>query len=146
MTTSPARTAFWDGIRTMLPLLLGVVPFGLIVGITAASTEIGGLLGMAKLYVQDGDPKDPLASPLHLDPSGFPPLLIHVGDYEILLDDATRFAERAKAAGVETTLEVWPEMVHVWHGSAGHVPEADHAIARIAEWLRPRIGLATGTG
>ncbi len=101
--------------------------------------EIGGLLGMAKLYVQDGDPRDPFASPLHLDPTGFPPLLIHVGDYEILLDDATRFADRAKAAGVATTLEVWPEMVHVWHCFAPMLPEGQQAIERMGEFIRETL-------
>lgn len=101
--------------------------------------EIGGLLGMAKLYLGDADPKNPLASPLHADPTGFPPMLIHVGDYEILLDDATRFAERAKAAGVDVTLEVWPEMVHVWHCFAPMLPEGQQAIERIGEYIRETL-------
>jgi acetyl esterase/lipase len=98
--------------------------------------EIGGLLGMAKLYLGDADPQHPLASPLHCDPTGFPPLLIHVGDYELLLDDSTRFAERAKAAGVATTLEVWPEMVHVWHCFAPMLPEGQQAIERIGQFAK----------
>jgi acetyl esterase/lipase len=68
-------------------------------------------------------------------------MLIQVGDAEVLLDDSNRLAEKAKAAGVDVTLEVWPEMVHVWHASAGYVPESDQAIARIAEFARPRLGL-----
>ena len=101
--------------------------------------EIGGLLGMAKLYLGDADPKNPLASPLYADPTGFPPMLIHVGDYEILLDDATRFADRAKAAGVDVTLEVWPEMVHVWHCFAPMLPEGQQAIERIGEYIRETL-------
>jgi acetyl esterase/lipase len=89
----------------------------------------------------DGDPHDPLAAPLHADLSGLPPLLIHVGDHEVLLDDSTRLAANAEAANVDVTLEVWPEMVHVWHASAGFVPEADQAVARIAEFARPLVGL-----
>ena len=61
---------------------------------------------------------------------------------EVLLDDATRLAANAEKAGVAVTLEVWPEMTHVWHGSAGYVPEADDAIARIVEFSRPLVGLA----
>ena len=73
-----------------------------------------GLLGMAGLYLGGKDPRTPLAAPLYADLKGLPPLLIQVGDAETLLDDATRIAERAKAAGVSVKLEVWPEMIHVW--------------------------------
>lgn len=103
----------------------------------------GSLLNIAALFVgEDGDRRDPLAAPLHADLSGLPPLLIHVGDAEVLLDDSTRLAAKAEAAGVDVTLEVWPEMIHVWHASAGYVPESDAAIARIAEFGRPLLGLA----
>ena len=66
---------------------------------------------------------------------GLPPLLIQVGDLETLLDDATRTAANAKAAGVDVTLEVWPEMVHVWHLFAPMVPEGRAAIARIGQFI-----------
>jgi acetyl esterase/lipase len=79
---------------------------------------------------------------LHGDLTGLPPLLIQVGDAEVLLDDSTRLADRARSAGVDVTLEVWPEMVHVFQASAGYVPEADEAIAHIAAFCRPRLGLA----
>ncbi len=98
--------------------------------------EIGGLLGMARLYIGTGAPLNPLASPLHLDPKGFPPLLIQVGDYEILLDDSTRFAAKAEDAGVDVTLEVWPEMVHVWHCFAPMIPEGQAAIERVGEYIK----------
>src|SRR5215470_9804425 len=74
-----------------------------------------GLLGMAQLYLGGKDPKSPLAAPLHADLRGLPPLFIHVGDAETLLDDSTRVAEKAKKAGVKVDLEVWSEMPHVWH-------------------------------
>jgi acetyl esterase/lipase len=93
------------------------------------------------LFLAGGDLRDPLAAPLHADLTGLPPILIHVGDAEVLLDDANRFAAKAEAAGVDVTLEVWPEMVHVWHASAGYVPESDQAIARIAEFARPKVGV-----
>ncbi len=92
----------------------------------------------------DGDLRDPLISPLHADLAGLPPLLIQVGDAEVLLDDATRLAAAVAAAGGSATLEVWPEMIHVWHGSAGFVPEADEALARIAAFLQPHLGLGDG--
>ncbi len=108
---------------------------------------VGGaaLAELAALFLgEGGDLRDPLAAPLHADLAGLPPLVVHVGDHEVLLDDATRLAARAEAAGVDVTLEVWPEMTHVWHASAGHVPEADQALARIAELIRPLVA-ATAT-
>ena len=77
----------------------------------------------------------PWLSPLHGDPSRLPPMLMQVGDAEILLDDSTRFAEKAKAAGVKVELEVWPEMVHVWHVYAKILPEGQQAIDRIGRYV-----------
>lgn len=102
----------------------------------------GSLRAIAQLFVgEGGDLRDPLAAPLHADLAGLPPVLVHVGDAEILLDDANRLAAKITEAGGEVTLEVWPDMVHVWHGSAGFVPESDEAIAAIAAYLRPKLGL-----
>jgi acetyl esterase/lipase len=64
-------------------------------------------------YAGEHDLRSPLISPLYADLSGLPPLLIQVGSDEILLDDATRLAARAREVGVEVTLRVWPEMFHV---------------------------------
>ncbi|MEM7341264.1 MAG: alpha/beta hydrolase [Actinomycetota bacterium] len=91
----------------------------------------------------DGNPTDPLASPLlAADLGGLPPTLIHVGDAEVLLDDATRLADRLTAAGSPVELAVYPEMIHVWHGAAGFVPEADHAMAAISTFVRPLLVLS----
>jgi acetyl esterase/lipase len=95
----------------------------------------GSLFDMAKAYVGDGDRKHPHASPLHGDYSGLPPILLQVGDAEILLDDSTRVAEKAKAAGVKVDLEVWPDMVHVWHVYAKILPEGQQAIDRIGQYV-----------
>jgi monoterpene epsilon-lactone hydrolase len=94
------------------------------------------LLGWGKLYLGDCDPRTPLASPLYADLRGLPPLLIQVGSAEVLLDDATRLADRASAAGVDTTLEVWPEMIHVWHSFAPMLPEGRQAIEGIGKFIR----------
>ena len=94
-----------------------------------------GLAPMAQHYAGSHDLKHPGVSPLYADLKELPPLLIHVGDAEILLDDSTRIAERAKAAGVDVTLEVWPEMVHVWHVFAKILPEGQQAIDRIGEFV-----------
>ncbi len=99
------------------------------------------LLEIADLFVGDGDRRDPYAAPLYADLTGLPPLLIQVGDAEVLLDDSTRLAAAAEVAGVDVTLEVWPDMIHVFQGSAGFVPESDEAIAHIAAFGRSRLGL-----
>jgi acetyl esterase/lipase len=98
------------------------------------------LLAMAKHYLAGGDARAPLASPVFADLRGLPPLLIHVGDHETLLDDSVRLAERARKAGVEVELEVWPEMIHVWHAFAALVPEGREAIERIGAHLAKRLG------
>jgi acetyl esterase/lipase len=94
---------------------------------------------MADAYLAGADPATPLASPLFADLRHLPPLLIHVGTAETLLDDARRFAARATAAGVEATLEVWDDMIHVWH-AFGMLPEARDAQARVGEFLRRHLG------
>jgi len=98
-----------------------------------------GVKEAAGWYLAGQDPRHPYASPVHADLQGLPPILIHVGDAEILLDDSTRFAARARAAGVEVTLEVWDDMPHCWHTFAGLLPEADQAVERIGRWLQERI-------
>ncbi len=101
-----------------------------------------GLKGMADAFLQGQDARDPLAAPLHADLSGLCPLYVQVGDDETLLDDSVRLVERARQAGVECRLDVFPEMQHVFQMAAGNMPEADEAIARLAEWVRPRLGLS----
>ncbi|NQU11478.1 alpha/beta hydrolase fold domain-containing protein, partial [bacterium] len=96
----------------------------------------GWLPVYADNYLCGADPRQPLASPLYADPAGLPPLLIQVGDYELIRDDSTRFAAKAKAAGVEVTLEVWPEMIHVWHIRQPEFPEARAALDHIARFMR----------
>ena len=93
----------------------------------------------ADWYANGADMRQPTASPIYGDYTGLPPLLIHVGDAEVLLDDAVRVSDRAKAAGVDVTLEVWDEMPHVWHAFTGLLPEADQAIAVIGEFVRKQI-------
>jgi acetyl esterase/lipase len=100
------------------------------------------LKGMVEAFIQGGDARDPLAAPLHGDLTGICPLYIQVGGDETLLDDSVRLADRAKAAGVEVRIDVFPEMQHVFQMAAGTMPEADDAVRRIGEWLRPRLGLA----
>ena len=91
---------------------------------------------------EGGNRRDPLANPLYADLKGLPPVYIQVGGDETLLDDSRRLAERARNAGVDVRLGVFPELQHVFHFSAGHAPEADEAIRKLAEWVRPKLGLA----
>ena len=99
-----------------------------------------GIEMMAKLYLAGADPRTPLASPIYADLHGLPPMLIHVGTAEVLLDDAVRLADRARAAGVEVVLEPWEDMIHVWHCFAHVLPEARQAIDRVGEFIRERTG------
>jgi acetyl esterase/lipase len=94
----------------------------------------------AQAYLGGADPRTPLAAPLYADLTGLPPLLIHVGTAETLLDDSTRLAERAKSAGVDVTLEPWEDMIHVWHFMAAMLAEGQQAIDRIAEFIGEHIG------
>ena len=96
------------------------------------------LASSAMQYYGAHDPRDPLVSPLHADFRGLPPMLIQVGDAEILLDDATRVAARAKAADVQVELEVWDEMPHVWHVFAKLLPEGQQAIDKIGKFVIAR--------
>lgn len=82
------------------------------------------------------DPTSALANPLYADFAGFPRLYINAGGAEALLDNATRLAERAKAAGVDVTLSIADGMQHVFPFLAGNAPEADDEIAEIAAWYR----------
>jgi acetyl esterase/lipase len=89
----------------------------------------------AASYVAQHDPRSPLISPVYADLHGLPPLLIQVGDYEVLLSDSVRLAERARQAGVDATLEIWDGMWHVWQAYAGYVPEAQQAINRVGAFI-----------
>jgi len=99
----------------------------------------GSLLRSAQMYLGEVDPRTPLASPLYANLEGLPPILIQVGSDEILLSDATRLAERAKAAGVDVTLEVWEGMQHVWHFVARFAPEGRQAIDRIGRFIADHL-------
>lgn len=87
----------------------------------------------ARLYAGERDRTSPLISPLFADLSNLPPLLIQVGTEEILLDDATRCADRARRARVDVTLEIWDEMFHVFQ-MVPFLREARKAVGRIAEF------------
>ena len=96
----------------------------------------GAVEQMTQTYLQGGDPRDPRASPLHADYAGFPPLLIEVGTREVLLDDSTRVAAKAREAGVDVTLQVEEGLIHVWQLFGPSIPESRSSLERIGAFLR----------
>ena len=96
----------------------------------------------ARDYADGHDLTDGRISPLFADHNGFPPLLIQVGGNEILLDDATRLATRAAADGVPVTLEVTPDVPHVFVGFAGMLDEADEALTNAGQFIRAHLDSA----
>lgn len=98
------------------------------------------ILAMARGYLgEQGDPRDPLASPLWAELHGLPPMLIQVGDRETVLSDSTEFADKARAAGTPVVLEVWPHMVHVFQQFPRELVEAREALQSIGTFLKSHL-------
>ncbi len=95
-----------------------------------------GLRSMADAYAPN-QTGNPLVSPCFADLSGLPPLLIQVGNAEILLDDSTRLAASARAVNVEVDMEVWDDMIHVFQAFP-MLEESERAILNIGSWVRQR--------
>lgn len=94
------------------------------------------LRDMAEAYLAGADARSPLASPLFANLTGLSPVLIHVAGEEVLHDDALRLCERARGQGVSAEIEVWPDMIHVWHMFHPLLPEATRATEKIVEFVR----------
>ena len=94
---------------------------------------------MVPLYLGTHDPKDPLASPLFGNLAGLPPIRVHVGDDETLLDDSLRYVERAVAAGVEARVDIWEGLPHVFPSAVGQLEAADRAMNAIGSFLAERL-------
>jgi acetyl esterase/lipase len=103
------------------------------------------IVALAENYLGQGDPRDPLVSPLYADLNGLPPLLIQVGNRETVLDDSTMFAEKARSAGVDTELQIWDGMIHVFQ-MFSEIPEAHQAIAETAGFLRRHLHITAERG
>lgn len=101
-----------------------------------------GLQQFADWYLGGQDARNPLVSPLRADLTELPPLLIQVGTSEILLDDARRLYQRARANGVQVRLSEYEDMPHVWHVFASFLPEARQAASEIAEFVKQNGRLA----
>jgi acetyl esterase/lipase len=92
--------------------------------------------GLVASYLGKADPTDPLASPLYRDLSGLPPIRVHVGDDEVLLDDSRRYVERAIAAGVDAELDVWMGMPHGFVTGIGQFDAAQQSLDAIGAFLK----------
>jgi len=97
------------------------------------------LLELAEAYLKGADPRSPLASPIHADLRGLPPMLIQVGSAETLLDDAMRLTRGAAMADVRVTLEVWPDMIHAWHLFYQQLGAGRRALAAVGAFIRSML-------
>jgi len=93
------------------------------------------LAEVVRAYLRGADANDPLASPLQGRFSGLPPIRIHVGDDEVLLDDSRRYVERAIAGGVDARLDVWTGMPHVFIANIGTLKASAQALDAIGLFL-----------
>ena len=98
-----------------------------------------GLDLQAQAYLGGLDAHDPLASPVFGDFEGVAPILIQTGSEETLLGDSLRLADVAGQARVEVRLEVWPEMIHVFHAWGGQLQAARRAIRLAGAWMEARF-------
>ena len=94
---------------------------------------------LADAYLGGTSAREPLASPLHADLAGLPPILIQVGSAETLLDDAVRIARRLGAVNVATSLEIWPHMIHAWHLWAARLISGRMAIASAGAFINEQL-------
>jgi acetyl esterase/lipase len=94
---------------------------------------------LVRSYLRNADPNDPLASPLQGRLSGLPPIRIHVGDDEVLLDDSRRYVERAVAAGGDVRLDIWMGMPHGFPAIIGAIKASAQALDAIGLFLTERL-------
>jgi monoterpene epsilon-lactone hydrolase len=115
-------------------------------GVTRAEEDpwfrVDDMMTIASMYQPDGELTNPLVSPVFADANSLPPMLIQVGDHEILLSDSTRLTGNITAAGGEVSLQVWPEMWHVFQFFIGQMPESKRAISDIGDYIRGRFHAA----
>jgi acetyl esterase/lipase len=92
------------------------------------------------IYLQGHDRRDPYASPLYGSLAGLPPVQLHVGTSEILLDDSRRYVERARREGVDATVHIWEGMPHVFPTSVGTLEAAEQALETMGGFLKEKLG------
>lgn len=132
-----------------LPLPAGAIPLSPTTDFTLASESLKTVDDpiisartmpvFRDLYLGNTDPRNPLASPVFGDYRGIPPLLIQVGEHEMLRDDSIRVANKAQSDGIQVTLEVWPGMFHVFQSHEPLLPEAQESIQHMADFIRSEL-------
>ncbi len=100
---------------------------------------------IASYYCAEDEYRNPLVSPVFANVEGLPPIYIQVGDDEILLSDSTRIADNIEAAGGNVTLEVWPDMFHVFQVFVHQMPESRAAIDKLVPFVKSRLGVAVAS-
>ena len=80
--------------------------------------------------------KNPYVSPIYGNLEGLPPIFINVGDVEILRDDSIRFVDKARKAGTNASIKVWPDMIHVFVAFMGYLPEAEQCIDEMSDFIK----------
>lgn len=99
------------------------------------------LVFWAKNYIDNDQATNPLISPVHANLNDLPPLLIQAGENEVLLGDAILIDKNAKSAGVDVTLDIWPDMFHVWQAMSRLVPEGQEAINKLGLFIDKHLSL-----
>lgn len=126
---------------------VGISPWTDLAGTGASIEELAArdpwlpaplVIPAAKAYAGEAALDDPAVSPLYADLTGLPPVLVHVGGDEILLDDATRFVDACRAHGVEASVGRFPGLWHIFHLFPG-IPEGRHALREIGGFIRRHI-------
>ena len=105
-----------------------------------------GVIVWLSWFVNGVRPCDPRVSPIHADLSNLPPTLLHASEAEVLIDDARRYVNKARAAGSEVTLETWHHMLHVWHVFEHRLPEAQEAFRHIERFLESHVARGATLG
>lgn len=109
---------------------------------TAVDPLVNGQMagGMAAAYMSGGDLRNPLCSPVHADLTGLPPLMIHVGSLETLLDDSVRIAAKAGAANVDVQLKVWGNLIHVFQLFPSRLDEGAASLKELGAFIKGHLG------
>ncbi len=97
---------------------------------------------LARTFLAGALPNHPLASPVFADVTGLPPILVQIGENELMLSDAIRLASHLADNRVRVNLEVWPRMPHAWHFFQSYLPEAEQALRESARFMSETVGAA----
>jgi monoterpene epsilon-lactone hydrolase len=102
--------------------------------------QVDRIRSSAMDYAGGADLDHPQLSPARADLTGLPPMLIHVGQAEVLLSDSITLAQNAGMCGVQVRLEIWPEMIHVWHAFHDMLGAARTATTQASRWMAEQLG------